>query len=171
MNFTKVEEVFKGKLLRVYCAQKLLPNGFRVELEMVKHPGAVLIVPFLKPQTLAMIRQYRPVINAYIWELPAGTLKPREYPLVCAHRELIEEIGYSAKRLKRLGLIYPAAGYTTEKIIIYEARGLKKVEACLEPDEVIEVKPLAKKEINKLFLKGKIVDAKTICALRLAKII
>lgn len=104
-------------------------------------------------------------------ELPAGTLHKNERLLECAKRELAEETGYEAKRWKKIGCIYPAPGYTTEKIHIYEARRLKKVEAENEEDEVIVSKPFIKKDIVKLLKSGRIVDAKTICALKLAEII
>ena len=64
------------------------------------------------------------MINAYIFELPAGTLEKGEAPLACARREIIEETGYSAKKLTRLGIIYPVPGYSTEKITMYKAENL-----------------------------------------------
>lgn len=167
----KTRQVFNGRLLKVYLAERKLPNGHTVKLELIQHPGAVLIVPFLEKGKIILIRQYRAVINSYIWELPAGTLNHKERPLVCAQRELIEEIGYRAGSLSKLGYIYPAPGYTTEKIVIYAARKLEKVKADKEPDEVISPKPLSVNEIKRLFASGRITDAKTICALKFAKII
>lgn len=162
-----MKHIFKGKLLNLYLDKRRIPNGAVVRLEIIKHPGAILVVPFLNDNKVVMIRQYRPVIGSYIWELPAGTLKKKESPLKCAARELAEETGYCASRWKKIGYIYPAPGYTTEKIIIYAAYGLRKIKAQTEEDEVIITKPLKKKDILKLFDKRKIVDAKTICALRL----
>lgn len=167
----KTRQVFNGRLLKVYLAERKLPNGHTVKLELIQHPGAVLIVPFLEKGKIILIRQYRAVINSYIWELPAGTLHHNEKPLACARRELIEEIGYRAGSLSKLGYIYPAPGYATEKIIIYAARQLEKVKADKEPDEVISSNPLSFKRIRQLFKSGKITDAKTICALKFAKII
>jgi len=160
-----VKEVFKGRLLKVYVGKEKLPHGYVATYEMIRHPGAALIVPFLTKNKLIMLRQLRPVIGAYIYELPAGTLDKNEAPLACARREIIEETGYSAKKLTLLGKIYPVPGYSTEKIFIYKAEGLKKVERKAELDEVIENLILTKSEIRKLFKKGKIVDAKTIAAL------
>lgn len=160
--------IFKGRLLNVFVEKIKFPNGHIGELETVKHPGAVLIVPILSEDKIILIRQYRPVISSYIWELPAGTLGRKETPLVCAKRELAEETGYIALRLKRIGHIYPAPGYTTEKIIIYIATGLKKVSQDIQEDEIIVKKIFSLTHVKRLLKTGKIIDAKTICALTLA---
>ncbi|OGW74878.1 MAG: hypothetical protein A2Z72_02420 [Omnitrophica bacterium RBG_13_46_9] len=163
--------VFGGKLFDLCVERHRFPNGCLVDLEVVKHPGAVLIVPFLSGDKIVLIKQYRPVIHSYVWELPAGTLGKGEPPLGCAKRELREEIGYSAKVWKKIGLIYPAPGYTTEKIIIFRAHKLKKVETEQQDDEIISLSVFTGKEIGKLLSSREIVDAKTICALKLSGII
>jgi len=167
----KKKIIFKGRLLNLFVERRKFPNNYVGTLEIVKHPGAVLIVPFLNNGKIALIRQYRPVIKSTIWELPAGTLHKNEAPLVCAKRELIEEIGYKAKEWKKLGHIYPAPGYTTEKILIYEARRLEKVGSDIQEDEVIVVKELTKNQIKRLLKSGKITDSKTISALTLTGIL
>jgi len=166
-----MKKIYGGKIIRLYLTKRRLPNGYLAKLEVIKHPGAVLTVPFLTKEKIVLIRQYRPVINSYIWELPAGVLKKGEDPLKCAKRETVEEIGYGYGRWKRLGFIHTAPGYTNEKIIIYEAKGLEKVGAKKEADEVITPRILSRKKIGRLFRSGKIMDAKTICALKLSNII
>ncbi|MBN1353369.1 MAG: NUDIX hydrolase [Candidatus Omnitrophica bacterium] len=170
-NIIKRKKIFDGRLLKLCLERERLPNGHIVDLEVIRHPGAVLIVPILNREKVIMLKQYRPVINSEIWELPAGTLKKNEKPLVCAKRELVEETGFSAMKWKRLGFIYPAPGYTTEKITIYEARSIKKVEPKLQADEIIEPHILSKKAVRKLLKGGGIIDAKTICALALGGVI
>ena len=164
-------KIFKGKLIQVSLRRQKLPSGFVADLEVVEHPGAVLIVPFLNEDRIILIRQYRPVVGSYIWELPAGTLNKGEKPLACAKRELIEEIGYTAGSWENLGYIYPAPGYTTEKIHLYAAKRLHKVRSRREEDEIIKPKVFTRLEISHLLETGKIVDAKTICALALSGII
>ena len=132
---------------------------------MIIHPGASLIIPFLTKDKVIMLRQLRPVINSYIYELPAGTLEENEPPTSCARREIIEETGYAAGKITLLGKIYPVPGYSTEKIFIYKAEGLKKTEKVAEKDEVIESRVYTKAQIRQLFKQKKIVDAKTIAAL------
>jgi ADP-ribose pyrophosphatase len=156
---------YKGKLLKVFVMKRRLPHGYMASYEIIRHPGAALIVPFLTDSKIIMLKQLRPVIGKYIYELPAGTLNKGESPLSCAKREIVEETGYIAKRLKLIGSIYPVPGYSTEKIFIYRAGGLKKTVHKAEEDEVIETFVFNKEQIEKLFKSGKITDAKTIAAL------
>ncbi|MBN2108800.1 MAG: NUDIX hydrolase [Deltaproteobacteria bacterium] len=153
-----------AKFLNIKKRSAKLPNGHTARLELVEHPGAVLIVPFLTRDAVILLRQFRPVINAYIFELPAGTLEKGEQPLACARREIIEETGYSAKKLTRLGIIYPVPGYSTEKITMYKAENLTERGSACEADEVIETLVVTKKTVREFFAAGKIIDAKTICA-------
>jgi len=164
-----MKEIYKGRLLRLFRKREKLPNGVWAELEVIQHPGAALIVPFLSADKVLMIRQYRPVIGKYIYELPAGTLEPRERPAVCARREVVEETGHKAARITKLGVIYPVPGYSTEKIHIYRADELTQVKRSLDKDEVMDTCVMTKKKVQSLFRKGAIVDAKTICALTLCK--
>ena len=153
-----------AEFLNIKKRSTKLPNGYTARLELVEHPGAVLIVPFLTRDKVILLRQFRPVINAYIFELPAGTLEKGEQTFACARREIIEETGYSAKKFTRLGIIYPVPGYSTEKITIYKAENLTERGIACEPDEVIETLVVTKKTVRDLFAAGKIIDAKTICA-------
>lgn len=162
-----IKNVFRGKLLNVFVKKVRLPNGYIARFEIIKHPGAALIVPFLKRDKIILLRQLRPVINSYIYELPAGTLSKNESPIACARREIIEETGYSTKKLTLLGDIYPVPGYSTEKIIIYKAEGLTKTERRIEKDEVMENRVVTRSEVRRLFKNGRLVDAKTIAALAL----
>jgi len=142
-----------------------LPNGHCVNVEIVRHRGAVLIVPFLSEDTLIILRQFRPVIGRYLYEFPAGTLEVNERPLACAKRELIEETGYAAKKIRRVGVIFPVPGYSTEEISMYTAEGLMPQERIPEKDEVIRVKIVTRAQLRRLFKEGALRDAKTICAL------
>lgn len=134
----KEKIIFKGKLLNVFTKRTKLPNNYIAKLEIVKHPGAALVIPFLTKEKIIILRQLRPVINSYIYELPAGTLDGRETPIKCAKREIVEEIGYSARRFTRLGEIFPVPGYSTERIIIFKAEDLKKERRINQEDEVIK---------------------------------
>ena len=148
---------------------KRLPNGKVVRLQLIEHPGAVLIVPFLTKDKILILRQYRPAIGQTLYELPAGTLEPGERNQTCAHRELIEETGFRARTLKRLGKIYPVPGYSTEIIHIFQAQKLTPAFAPGDADEIIEPRVMSRGEIRRLFLRGQIVDAKTICALTMVR--
>ena len=141
-----------------------LPNGNSVTLELIEHPGAVLIIPFKNRDKIILLRQFRPVINSYLYELPAGTLKKGERPQACARREIKEETGFAAGKINRLGIIYPVPGYSTEKITIFKAEKLDKVDSSPEYDEVISTMIVTKGKVKRLFNTGKITDAKTISA-------
>ena len=161
----KNKTLFKGRLLDLVVKNVRLPNGYTVRLETIKHPGAALIIPFLSKDKIILLRQYRPVINSYIYELPAGTLDNNEKPIECARREIIEETGFSAKKLAYVGKIFPVPGYSTERIFIYKAEGLEKVGRTAEEDEIISSRIVGRSAVRRLFKSGKIVDAKTIAAL------
>jgi ADP-ribose pyrophosphatase len=163
MAFEK--KIFHGKLLRLYARTVRLPNGYTAGFEVIKHPGAALVIPFVSRDAIIMLRQLRPVIGMYLYELPAGTRDRREPARACAAREIIEETGYAAGKLTRLGHIYPVPGYSTERIDIYKAQQLRQTGVKPEQDEVLESIVMGRAKVRHLFKTGKIVDAKTICAL------
>lgn len=166
------KSVFKGKiLLDVHLDKVMLPNGTEVRLECIKHPGATAIVPFLTKDNILLIRQYRPVVDKYIWEIPAGTLKRGESPVRCAKRELEEEVGYKAGAIKYLAHIYTTPGFTNECIHMYKASRLSKVKVKPESDEILSVRNFTAREIRRMFKKGRIIDAKTIAGLAICGII
>ena len=146
-----------------------LPNGRTTRITLINHPGAVIIAPFLNKNTVVMMRQFRPALKKYIYELPAGTLDPHESIATCAHRELLEETGLLTKKLTKLGAIYPVPGYSTEIIHIYKAEQLTMTQAQPEEYEVIETIPMTKQKVRKLFQQGKLVDAKSICTFALCR--
>src|SRR5580698_531460 len=146
-----------------------LPNGRTVRITVIHHPGAVIIAPFLNKNTVVMLRQFRPTLKKYIYELPAGTLDPHEPVALCARRELLEETGLKAKKLAKLGAIYPVPGYSTEIIHIFKAEQLTMTQAQPEDYEVIEIMPMTKPQVRKLFTQGKLMDAKSICTLAFCK--
>jgi ADP-ribose pyrophosphatase len=110
-------------------------------------------------------------LDRYIYELPAGTLNEGEAPAACAERELEEETGYRAGALERLGCIYPAPGYTTEKLVIFRAVKLIECGRRPEEDEFMTVERLSRRQLADYVASGIIVDAKTICGLKLAGVI
>jgi len=142
-----------------------LENGTTVDLDVVRHPGAAAIVPFIKTDRLIMLRQYRHAIGHHIWEIPAGTLEPGEDPLECAKRELIEETGYSGRQWEKLGEITPVPGYSDERIHIFVATDLTPAEQNLDVDEVLDVHQVSFEKAVQMIEKGQIQDSKTISGL------
>lgn len=156
--------IYGGRLIRLYSKKTVLPNGNPVNLELIHHPGAALILPFLSAERAVILKQYRPAVKKYLYELPAGTIDHSENPLECARREIVEETGFNAKKFTRLGVIYPVPGYSTEKIFIYKAEKLFREKAGCEKDEVISVRVVTKAQVKEMLKAGKLTDAKTISA-------
>ena len=140
----------------------VLPNGKTIHISYINHPGAVIIAPLLDSNTVILLRQFRPALGRYIYELPAGTIDRPEKPLTCCRRELIEETGYRAKSFKKLGEIYPVPGYSNEVIHMFKAEGLSAGVAEPEDYEVIDIKPTSRSSIKRLFQQGQLMDAKSI---------
>ena len=139
-----------------------LPSGRRTRRDIVRHPGAVAIVPVLPDGRLVLVKQYRYAAGKSLLELPAGTLEPGEEPLSCALRELREETGYEAGEMRRLLRCFMAPGYSSEVIHFYEASGLRYAGDDLESDEEIETEAFDVDEAHKLIEENVIEDAKTI---------
>ena len=135
-----------------------------MNIKLIRHPGASLIVPFIDSGRVIMLRQYRPAVGQYLYELPAGTREKGESELACARREIIEETGFAAGVLKRIGSIFPVPAYSTEKIAIFRAGRLSRRRRSLDPDEVITSMVVTRARVRALFKRGRIRDAKTICA-------
>jgi len=150
---------------RVVCEAS---DGSRVQREMVRHPGAVVIVPALDDGRIVFIRNRRVVVGRTLWELPAGTLEAGEDPQRCALRELREETGYRARMIEPLGSFYTTPGLTDELMRAYCAWGLEPVGQALDAGEEIEVRPVAQKEALTMLDDGTLMDAKSMLALLLA---
>ena len=168
---SKSKHVFTGKVLTLNIDTVTLPNGFTVDLEIVRHPGAAAVVPLKDNGTVVLIKQLRHAAGGFIYEIPAGKLDRGEDPLHCAARELEEEIGYVAGRLELLTSILTAPGFTDEVIHIYKATGMTAGRQQLDRDEVLEVLEISLEEAIKMIKAGTIRDAKTIVGLRLVGMI
>jgi ADP-ribose pyrophosphatase len=149
------------------------PDGSTGELEMIRHPGASAIVPFLSdprgedPQVL-MIRQYRYAADGYLYEIPAGRLDQGENPRDCAVRELKEETGCTAEHFDHLLTMYTTPGFTDEKIHLFMATGLVAGETKHEVDEFLDLHPMRLSRALEMVEAGEIQDAKTVIGLLFA---
>ena len=156
------EKIFSGRLIDLYFDHIELPNGKSSTREWIKHPGAVCVIPILPNGNLCLVRQYRYGPRAEFIEIPAGKLDAGEDPLVCAKRELEEEIGYSAGKLTFLTNIHPAIGFSNEKMWMYLAEDLILSKQNLDQDEFLELYPLSVDEAIDHISQGKITDVKTV---------
>jgi ADP-ribose pyrophosphatase len=156
------ELLFKGRVMEIMRDQIIEPGGIRAKREWVKHPGSVVVLPVFPDGRILLISQYRYAAQQQMWELVAGHKEPNEDFKTGALRELEEEAGYTAKKLKKLLEFYPSPGFLSERMVVYMAEGLTKVKARPEADEKIESKIIKLSQAEDWIRKGKILDAKTI---------
>jgi ADP-ribose pyrophosphatase len=161
-------EIYKGKVVHLFVESVTLPNGHTTTLEIIKHPGAAAVVPFVDERTILMVRQYRHAAGGYLFEIPAGKLDPGEAPEACARRETEEEVGYRVGRLEKLGAILTTPGFTDEVIHLYAGYDLERTAAHTEPDEDLTVLEIPFAEALARVESGEFRDAKTLAALLLA---
>jgi ADP-ribose pyrophosphatase len=155
---------YQGRSLTVTVDDVVLPNGRRVALDVVKHPGASAVVPFTSERDVLLIRQFRHAAGGTIWEVPAGKLDG-DPPEVCARKELEEEAGRRAGRLERLASIFTTPGFTDEVIHLFAAFELEEIPTRHEADEVIEVVELPLERALRMIWDGELRDAKSCLAL------
>ena len=142
-------------------------TGKRTQREVVAHGGAVCVLPLFPNQTVLLIRNKRYSIGQTLIELPAGTMERNEDPINCAGRELLEETGYLAGRLKPLGNFYTSPGILSEKMYAFVAYDLEKQEQALEEGEEIELQFATLDDAIEMIRRGEIHDGKTVAALLL----
>ena len=154
--------VYNGDFLDVRKDEVLLPNGKTSSREWINHPGAVVIIPILPDGKIGLIRQYRYAAKSEFIELPAGKLDNNEEPEDCAARELQEEIGYKAGKMKFLARIHPAIGFANESMSLYLATDLVQTNINRDSDEFLELMPTSLEHALDLVWSNKITDVKTI---------
>jgi ADP-ribose pyrophosphatase len=167
---TSSRRVYTGRIINLDIDTVAFPNGATGELELIRHPGAAAVVPFLEdpgaPDPLVvLIRQFRHAANGYVWEVPAGRLDAGETPEDCARRELEEEAGLIARELRPLTTIYTTPGFTDERIHLFLAHELESGASQPEADEFVEVHRMRWSEVLGLICRGEVVDGKTLVAL------
>ncbi len=141
------------------------PSGLEVEREIVRHPGAAVILPVAADRRVILIRQFRYAAGETLLEVPAGTIDPGESPEETAARELVEETGYHARRLEKLAEFFPSPGILAERMHLFLATELEKREAAPEADESLQVEELPFERALALEPGKDVRDAKTLVAL------
>lgn len=160
------KKVYEGCLLQVYRDEVILPNGSQGHRELIRHNGAVCVVPLTDDNQVYMERQFRYPIYSVVTEIPAGKLDYKEEDrLSAAKRELKEETGLTADRWTFLGEYLPAFAYSDERISMYLAQGLHEGKRSLDADEFLNVKKVPLNDLVELIMKGEIRDGKTQIAL------
>ena len=163
------QEVFHGKAFDVDQVKVNMPDGRAAVYDLVRHPGAVVILPLDGEGRVLFVRQYRVGAAGLLLELPAGTLEKDEPPLECAAREVREEVGMAARSLRPLGGFYMAAGYSNEYIHAFLATDLYPAPLEGDLDEFIDVVALPLAEVYAMAERGELIDSKTLATLLLAR--
>ena len=168
----EIRTIFQGRVFSLHLETIPLPKGGELQAEIIRHPGSVVIIPITARNEIVLVRQYRPAIGRWAWELPAGSLKPGEEVERAARRECQEEIGQVPSRLERLGSYFPTPGYCDEEMTFFKATGLRAPgpddeEVHQDEDEDIEVRAFSRDELQRMVAAGEVIDLKTIAGLSL----
>lgn len=173
VEMLRSEELHRGKIITLNRDSVHLPDGVVAEMDILRHPGASAVVPFLsgpmgdEPQIL-LLRQYRYAAGGYLYEIPAGRLDEDETPIQCAARELKEETGCTADHIEPMTSILTTPGFTDEAIHLFIATGLTHGEPNREADEFVEIVIMRLSEALERISTGEITDSKTMLALLFA---
>jgi ADP-ribose pyrophosphatase len=168
MGDEKRQTIWKGTAFQFDREEILLPNGRKTVAGLIRHPGSAAIVPVLQDGSVVLIHQFRYGVKDFLWEIPAGTMDPGEDPLACAKRELQEESGYAAHRLEKLGELWVAPGYSSERIHLFLATHLTLMESHPDEDECLTVHTFPFSRALEMVERDEIREAMTIVALQKA---
>ena len=168
----QIRKVFEGHVFSVVVESITTRKGGKMDVEIVRHPGSVVLIPLTAKGEVILVRQYRHAIRRAAWELPAGTLKPNEDPENAAARECHEEIGLLPGHLENLGLYFPTPGYCDEEMTFYKATDLRDAgpgdeKAEQDEDEDIAQQAFSVERIRSMIRSGEIIDMKTVAGLAL----
>ena len=163
--------IYKGRLLNLREDRVLLPTGKESAREIVEHPGAVAVVAITTENEIVLVRQYRKAVGESLLEIPAGVPNPGETGDDCARRELEEETGFHAKKIRKLGEGFASPGYSNELIQYYLAEQMTRMMQKTDEDEFIEVDLVDMELAYDMAKRGKIKDNKTMIGIFLADLI
>lgn len=157
--------VYEGSVFSVRQDRVLEPGGIEVARDIVVHRGSVVVLPAFPDGDILLIRQYRHALGAFLWELVAGRVEEGESRPASARRELLEETGYTARRVKQILEIFPSPGFVTERMWIFVAIGLREGAAQPEADEKITARKFSLAALEKMIRRGSLHDAKSVAAI------
>ncbi len=155
------EEIFNGVAIHLYRDEILLPNGNKGVREVIRHPGAVCVLPITADGEVIFVNQFRYALNKITLEVPAGKLEKGEDPTEAALRELSEETGITAKKIVPLGALYTTPALIDEIIYMYIATDLVEGEQHLDDDEFVNAIRIPLKKAVEMVMNGEIKDSKT----------
>lgn len=157
------KEVYDGKIVKLQVDDVILPDGKEAKREIVRHSGAVAVIPITKEGKIVLVEQYRKPLDKSIIEIPAGKLEQGESPESTALRELEEETGYTTKKLSYVTSFYTSPGFADEIIYLYFTDELEELTQKVQgdEDEFIEIIEVTLEEANAFVKEQRIHDSKT----------
>lgn len=159
------EILFRGLVVNIEQMEVRVGDKGWYTFQIVRHPGGVAVLPLHEDGTVTLIRQLRPSVGDFLYEIPAGRLDPGEDPVACGLRELAEETGLIPQKLESLGYMNPTPGFCDERIYLFLARDLVQQESAPEAYEEIEAVRVPFAKAVEMSLSGEINDGKTLAAL------
>src|SRR5277367_2915204 len=159
------ELVLHTRVFDVQREKVIEPSGVEATRDIIVHPGSVVVLPVLGDGGIVLIRQYRHSVQQYLWELVAGRRDGDESFVAGARRELREETGYTARRMRLLLDLFPSPGFLRENMATFLATGLKQGIAEPEADEKITQTIVTLREAERWIQSGKIRDGKTVAGI------
>lgn len=171
-DLQRSELIYQGRVFNVTVDRVAYPNGRIVKMDVVRHRGSVVLMPMTAPDRILLVRQYRYVVDRWLWELPAGTLDPGETLEAAALRECHEEVGKIAGKARKLMSLFPSPGFCDESMTFFlltDLRDRRPDEAAphQDPDELLTVREFSIQEVREMARLGEISDMKTVVGLTL----
>ncbi len=163
-RFIKIAHQYKGKAVGFRADTIRLPDGRARNREYLTHPGAVGVLAFASPSKILMVKQFRYPMGEFTLEIPAGKLSKGEDPWDCVRRELEEETGFVAKKIRKLVSYWPTAAFSNEIIHLFVAEDLRPTRMNPDDDEYIQLVTLSPARLMSMMRAGKIQDSKTLIA-------
>ncbi|MBB6216649.1 ADP-ribose pyrophosphatase [Anaerosolibacter carboniphilus] len=164
-NTINSKRIYEGRIISLRVDTVELPDKKYSTREIIEHPGAAVVVPITDEGKIIMVKQFRKPVEDFLIEVPAGKLDKGEEPLLCAHRELKEETGYSSGNMQHLFTFFSSPGFANETMHLFIARDLTVGEAIPDEDEYIEIESYELNQLIHMIFNGQIKDAKSIIAI------
>jgi len=163
--------VADGHVVSMYRSTFRAPDGEEFQRDVVRHPGAVSVVPLLDDGNVVLVRQYRAALDRFLLEIPAGKRDVAdEPPEETARRELVEEVGLLPGVLVPLAVFHNSVGFSDEESHVFLATDLRAAERDLQgiEEQHMSEERIPLVDVPDMIASGAITDAKTVIGLLLA---